>query len=220
MAGQPLRYTFLIDFYSAMLDWLGMGLQWSLVLPGIVLLSSLLTLLYFFSARFTGRRAGGYVSVTLIVFSGGLGFVYAFANWLTANVALTDFLYNRYLNYTTFYELNLVFSNFIIVILTERTALTGFAAGTLIMLLLYVTFVRKGKETHDVRHVMAFGGVLAGLLPMVRTYTYVCIMIVAGLFLVDFVVPDIIPFFDEILLALGTVLLGPLKKSGTSIPHA
>ncbi len=183
MAGQPLRYTFIIDFYSAMLDWLGLGLQWSLVLPGIILLSSLLATLYFFGTRLTGRKAGGLISVALVVLSGGLGFAYAFIDWMAANTSLTGFLYNHYLNYTTLYEMNLVFSNFIVVILTERTALTGFAAGTLIMLLFYVTFVRKGKETHNTRDVMLFAGVLAGLLPMVHTYTYACIMIAAGLFI-------------------------------------
>jgi hypothetical protein len=35
--------------------------------------------------------------------------------------------------------------------------------------------------------------------------------LVAGLFLLDLVVPDLIPFYDEILLALGTLLLGALR---------
>ena len=35
--------------------------------------------------------------------------------------------------------------------------------------------------------------------------------IVAALFVLDLVVPDIVPFYDEILLALGTLLLGSLK---------
>ena len=35
--------------------------------------------------------------------------------------------------------------------------------------------------------------------------------IVAALFVLDFLVPDVVPFYDEILLALGTVLLGSLK---------
>jgi hypothetical protein len=33
-----------------------------------------------------------------------------------------------------------------------------------------------------------------------------------ALFVVDFLVPDVIPFFDEIALALGTLLVGALKK--------
>ena len=37
--------------------------------------------------------------------------------------------------------------------------------------------------------------------------------IVAALFVVDFFVPDLIPFYDEILLALGTLLLASLRKA-------
>ena len=36
--------------------------------------------------------------------------------------------------------------------------------------------------------------------------------VVAALFVLDFLVPDMIPFYDEIVLALGTLLLGSLKS--------
>lgn len=36
-----------------------------------------------------------------------------------------------------------------------------------------------------------------------------------ALFLVDLVVPDLVPFADEILLGLGTLLLSAWKKPGT-----
>jgi hypothetical protein len=36
--------------------------------------------------------------------------------------------------------------------------------------------------------------------------------IVAALFVLDFLVPDMVPFYDEIVLALGTLLLGSLKS--------
>ena len=36
--------------------------------------------------------------------------------------------------------------------------------------------------------------------------------IVAALFVLDLVVPDLVPFYDEILLALGTLLLGSIKS--------
>ena len=36
--------------------------------------------------------------------------------------------------------------------------------------------------------------------------------LVGGLFLLDLVIPDLIPFADEILLALGTLLLGSLRR--------
>jgi len=37
-------------------------------------------------------------------------------------------------------------------------------------------------------------------------------LIFAGLFVIDFVVPDFIPFVDEILLGTGTLLLASLRK--------
>jgi hypothetical protein len=37
-------------------------------------------------------------------------------------------------------------------------------------------------------------------------------MLVGGLFVLDLFVPDLIPFADEILLALATLLLGSLRK--------
>ena len=36
--------------------------------------------------------------------------------------------------------------------------------------------------------------------------------LVAGLFLIDLVIPDLVPFADEILLGFGTVLLGSLRR--------
>ena len=36
--------------------------------------------------------------------------------------------------------------------------------------------------------------------------------LVGVLFVVDFFVPDLVPFVDEILLALGTLLLGSLRS--------
>jgi len=42
--------------------------------------------------------------------------------------------------------------------------------------------------------------------------------LVAGLFLLDVVVPDLIPFVDEVLLALGTLLVGSLRKRRSNMP--
>lgn len=41
---------------------------------------------------------------------------------------------------------------------------------------------------------------------------------VATLFVVDLIIPDLIPFFDEILLGLVTLLLGSLKTKHTDAP--
>ena len=42
----------------------------------------------------------------------------------------------------------------------------------------------------------------------------------AALFIIDLIVPDLIPFFDEILLGLVTLLLGSLKNREAERPAA
>ena len=37
-------------------------------------------------------------------------------------------------------------------------------------------------------------------------------LLTAGLFLLDLAIPDVIPFADELLLGLGTLLLGSVRK--------
>jgi hypothetical protein len=45
--------------------------------------------------------------------------------------------------------------------------------------------------------------------------------LVGALFLVDVLVPDLVPFLDEVMLALGTLLLGSLRKRrGGEVPPA
>ena len=42
-------------------------------------------------------------------------------------------------------------------------------------------------------------------------------LVVGGLFLLDLVVPDLIPFYDEILMAMLTVLIGSIRKRGRTV---
>ena len=43
-------------------------------------------------------------------------------------------------------------------------------------------------------------------------------MITATLFVIDLFVPDVIPFFDEVMLALGTLLLASIRKRKPQVP--
>ena len=42
-------------------------------------------------------------------------------------------------------------------------------------------------------------------------------LIVGGLFLLNLVVPDLIPFYDEILMAMLTVLIASVRKRGRTL---
>ena len=186
MAGQPLRYTFLIDLFSGMLDRLGLGLQWSIVLPGWLLLSGLLTLLYSLGVRFTGRLGGGAIAVTLTVLSGGLGFLWAIGDWRSSGLGILAFLSSNNLNYTCMYNLNLVFTNFIIIVMAQRTALIGFAAGIFIIVLVYAMLVQREFDDLATRNGLALAGVMTGLLPLFHVYSYICALLSTGLLLLIF----------------------------------
>jgi hypothetical protein len=45
-------------------------------------------------------------------------------------------------------------------------------------------------------------------------------LIVGGLFLLNLVVPDLIPFYDEILMAMLTVLIASIRKRGRMIDQS
>lgn len=42
--------------------------------------------------------------------------------------------------------------------------------------------------------------------------------LLAGLFVLDLLVPDLVPFVDEVLLALGTLLVGSLRRRRRTEP--
>ena len=176
MAGRPLGYTFLMDFYTAGLDRLGLGLEWSIVLSGWLVLFGLLTLLYFTGVRFTKRRAGGVLAVALLSLSGGVGFVYAIRDWLASGQGLWQFLASQDLNYTCNYTLNLVYTNFIDIVMAQRTALIGFAVGIFVILLAYAMLVQREFDERATRNGLVMAGVLTGLLPLFHEYSYICIL--------------------------------------------
>lgn len=182
MAGQPLRYTFLMDFYSAALYALGLGLQWSIVLPGWLLLAGLLSMLYFLGERFFSRRAGGVLAVALVALSGGLGFAYAFLDLWRGGFHVVSFLLGN-LNYTTVWSSNLVFTNFMVIVLAQRTALAGFCAGAFAMLLLYAVLVQRAG---DPRGALLAAGTVTGLLPLFHVYSYIAILLSSALLFLAF----------------------------------
>jgi hypothetical protein len=186
MAGRGMGYTFLMDYYTAGLERLGLGLEWSIVLSGWLLLSGLLSLLYFMGVRFTKRRAGGILAVVLLVFSGGVGFLYAISDWRASGLSLWQFLTTQNLNYTCNYTLNLVYTNFVIIVMAQRTALIGFAVGIFAILLVYAMLVQREFDDRAMKNGLLLTGVLTGLLPLFHEYSYVCILCPVALLLLIF----------------------------------
>jgi hypothetical protein len=74
-AGAPFTYPFLSDFLSAILVRAGFSFRYSLFIPNMLLVVAFLSLLFHWTVKLTGERVAGFLAVTLVVFSGGLGWV-------------------------------------------------------------------------------------------------------------------------------------------------
>lgn len=73
-SGAVLRYPFLGDFHSAVLQEAGMSLTASLAFPGVVLCTAITMLVVALGRRLTGSLAVGLMAIILCVVGGGLGF--------------------------------------------------------------------------------------------------------------------------------------------------
>src|SRR5258708_886140 len=73
-SGAVLRYPFLPDFHSAILQEVGASLPVSLLMPGVVLCTAITMIVVALARRLTGSVAVGVITVGLCVAGGGLGF--------------------------------------------------------------------------------------------------------------------------------------------------
>ena len=186
MAGQTLRYTFLIDFYSAALDRLGLGLEWCMVLPDGSCFRGCYRCYISWACGSPEGAAAAYCPSCSSVLSGGLGIIWAVGDWLSSGLSLVQFLTYNDLNYTTVYGAGLVFTNFIVIVMAQRGALIGFAAGIFIILVMYSMLVQREFDDKATRNGLLFLGILVGLLPMFHVYSYICTLFPVAVLLLLF----------------------------------
>lgn len=166
--GVHLAYPFMIDFNSAILEFIGMNLQLSLVLPGLVFGICFFAFFILFSFRFLKSVGGSLLSLLVFVFNGGLG------GYLVLKDALSsaNFLEAIPVQFSaTIDKYNFRFPNAISsVFMAERPILIGMAAFFVVLLLLWVGFEKKKA---DIEFLLA--GLLIGLLPLWHTHTLIAL---------------------------------------------
>ncbi len=75
LAGTPLRYPLLVDFQPALLMSLGQGLLGALIVPSWLLSWAALVVIGSLAARVTRSQLAAVLTLTLVLFGGGIGFV-------------------------------------------------------------------------------------------------------------------------------------------------
>ena len=164
-AGTKLSYPFLFDFTSALLAKLGLSLPLSLEIPGIIFSLAIIILLYKLTEKLTKSPLAAFLSTTIFMFSGGLGFLY-----LLPSQNLLPFLTTQPKELTHIYEVNIQWVNFVISeMVPQRGILIGLGAS-----LLTFTLWLKGYEKNN-KNYFLLTGVLTGLLPFFHTHSFLAI---------------------------------------------
>jgi hypothetical protein len=178
----PLLYPYLPDFLTAALMASGSDLHTTLVVTAVPLTLGLTGIFFCFALRLSAiffpatiderlRSWIAAVATALFFCNGGFGFIYFLGNWRTGGLSpALD------VNYTNNPALGLAWPNIVSdMLLPQRTSLFGLSMG----LIVFSCFAIVWKEESDAGHqrnrhwtLLAFTGVLAGLLPWFHTHTY------------------------------------------------
>lgn len=177
LAGEPLTYPFLSDFFSAALMRLGMPLDHAIELPTVLLNSATLTLLYYLGYRLVRHRGAAALAPGLLLLAGGLGFLWFLSDLYYAPKSLWEFLQHLPRRYTNIGELKIHWVNPVLAhLLPQRSFLFGFPLG-LAVILLWWQQARRKRPQHAV-----IAGAITGALPLFHTHTFLALMLVSAMF--------------------------------------
>ena len=176
-AGQFLRYPFMSDFLSALFVKSGFPINWATALPAIFLFTSFIFIYFSFARQLTQNLKAAFLSLLLIIFSGGAGFIYYLKDLITSPNLLPLIQFPPK-EYTYWDEKNIWFINLIWgEIIPQRAFLFGLPIFFLIL-----TFLLNGLSSRK-KIYFVLAGIFTGLLPFFHSYTLLSLMIFLFLFI-------------------------------------
>lgn len=164
LSGIPLHYHFMVDFFSGMLRYGGMGFREAFLLPEVLLLAGLMLLIYFISLRLTGRKAAALFAVGLFLLNGNLSILEAYINGPTTDLEKLGAGIGELYGGKGYWGSDTVLAT----IMPLRALLAGlplFAAG-----LLLLAIGLQGKKNDE--RALAGAGAIAGLSPLVHGFAF------------------------------------------------
>lgn len=176
LPGTRLSYPFLGDSVSASLYLVGAPLNLAYALPMWFAMGQVIFGFLLFAARLLGSWNKGLLAWFLFFFNGGLGFVYFLGGgWENFTRIFTEF----YQTPTNLAAENIRWVNVVVdMMLPQRALLFGWGVLFPLLYLLYRA-VFEGQKRY-----FWWGGVLAGLLPMIHTHSFLALALVCGAWMV------------------------------------
>ncbi len=166
--GIRLGYPFLVDSLSSSLYLCGTSLRWSIVLPSTALMVLLVSGFMIFAHAVLRKRTPTIIATLLFFINGGLGFFYYLPGKFSQ--ILSEIVNSP----THLFDDNIIWSNLVCdLLIPQRTTLGGWA-----FLLLALWGLHRAIETSQKKYFF-LSGLVAGLLPMIHTHSFLAYVVVA-----------------------------------------
>lgn len=183
-AGARLTYPFLPDFIAALFTQTGASLQGALFLENFVLALALVGLLHSWVWVLTRDALAALIAPTLVFLSGGLGWLSALQDLSKNRENLFALLMDLPRGYTVMWDGVYRWGNILLMLAMQRTLLLGLPLCVIVWTLwwkgmrdveeLPTKILAESSAMHNRRMIAA--GAVAGLLPLVHTYTFLVVM--------------------------------------------
>ncbi len=175
-----MHYPVLMDFYSAMLMIGGLDLRSSIIIPNILFQASFFSLFYSLGYRLTSSKKIGILSIFLLIFSGNLGFLYAFED--ISEMGFMGWITNLPKTYSgafagEFHDIYLG-NLFYCFLMPQRTGIFGMAVSFAIYILLFHSF-SSFLSGRIPKKELILSGILTGALPHIHGHSFLCVLFVS-----------------------------------------
>lgn len=185
-AGAKFTYPFIADLVSAAAVKLGFSISAAINALNIAWAFSLLVVLERFVFRVTDSRVAARIAPALLIFSGGLGFLWFLQDVSESGKGLTDILWQLPRDYTIGDKFRWG-NSMVVLFITQRSLLLGMPLTIIVLQQLwkYFTAAREEKPSEtkllDPALLPAFiVGLVAGLLPLIHLHSLVVLFVVTG----------------------------------------
>ena len=144
-SGAKFTYPFLADFVTACFVKIGASVRDSMLVQNVFLGFSLVVLLEKFTVKLTGNKTAGKIAPLLLLFSGGLGFVWFFNDYWQGAQSLTEILRKLPGDYTITEKFRWG-NSLVVLFLTQRSLLFGMPLTLIALGKIWEIFSTDGSE--------------------------------------------------------------------------
>lgn len=180
---ETLFYPFMPDFHAAILMAGGLNLRTAITLTALLLGAMIAGLFYSFALRIARSQKVATLATLLFLLNGGFGFVHFFRDWWQSEKGPLEFWNTLPFNYAKLSERGIHWTNIVAdMLVPQRTSLFGLSLGLMIFTIFAFVWQRwhqtesaPGIDENRPRTLwlMIVAGVLAGILPLFHTHTYI-----------------------------------------------